>query len=87
MTFFLAECAVPDKSYQEVKALLRAAAEISEQIAGPGIVVRFIRAVYVPGDAHLLCLYSASDATLVREVNEAAQLPFTRIVEALEFPA
>lgn len=87
MTFFLAECAVPNKTYQEVKALLRTAAEMSEQIAGPGLVVRFIRALYVPGDDHLLCLYTASDATLVRDVNEAAQLPFLRIVEALEIPA
>ena len=31
-----------------------------------------------------MCLFEADNADLVRAVNEAAQIPFTRIVEALD---
>ena len=31
-----------------------------------------------------MCLFDASNADDVRKVNEVAQLPFTRIVEALD---
>lgn len=85
MTFFLAECSVSNLTLYQIRTLLQSAAQISEQITGPGIVGRYMRSVYVPGDDRLFCLSSASDVTLVRDVNEAAQLPFTRIVEALEF--
>lgn len=46
--------------------------------------VRYIRTTFVPGEAHCMCLFEAESADLVREVNEAAQIPFTRIVEALD---
>jgi hypothetical protein len=45
--------------------------------------VRYIRTTFVPGEAHCMCLFEADNPDLVREVNEAAQIPFTRIVEAL----
>jgi len=31
-----------------------------------------------------MCLFEADNADLVREVNEAAKIPFTRIVEAMD---
>ncbi|MBA2525722.1 MAG: DUF4242 domain-containing protein, partial [Pyrinomonadaceae bacterium] len=34
--------------------------------------------------AHCMCLLEADNADHVREVNETAKIPFTRIVEALD---
>jgi hypothetical protein len=31
-----------------------------------------------------MCLFEAPNAELVKEVNETAKLPFTRIIEALD---
>jgi len=31
-----------------------------------------------------MCLFEAADPQLVKDVNEAAQIPFTRISEALD---
>jgi hypothetical protein len=31
-----------------------------------------------------MCLFEAANPDLVKEVNETAQIPFTRIVEALD---
>jgi len=53
-------------------------------IYGRGKNVRYIRTTFVPGEAHCMCLFEADNPDLVREVNEAAQIPFTRIVEALD---
>ena len=44
--------------------------------------VRYLRSTFVPGDARCMCLFEAQNPHLVREVNEAAKIPFTRIVEA-----
>jgi len=44
----------------------------------------YIRTTFVPGEAHCMCLFEAENADYVREVNETAQIPFTRIVEALD---
>jgi len=49
-----------------------------------GKPVRYIRTTFVPGEAHCMCLFEAENADHVREVNETAQIPFTRIVEALD---
>lgn len=49
-----------------------------------GNVVRYIRTTFVPGESHCMCLFDAANETLVREANEKAQLPYNRIVPAME---
>lgn len=46
--------------------------------------MRYIRSTFVPGDAHCMCLFEADDPQVVKDVNEAAQIPFSRITEALD---
>jgi hypothetical protein len=46
--------------------------------------VRYIRTTFVPGEADCMRLFEAANSEIVKEVNEAAQIPFTRIVEALD---
>lgn len=40
--------------------------------------------MFGPAEAHCMCLFEAGDAETVRAVNEAAKIPFTRIVEAAD---
>ncbi len=35
-------------------------------------------------EAHCMCLFESSNPEFVKEVNEVAHIPFTRIVEALD---
>ena len=49
-----------------------------------GKAVRYIRSTFVPGDAHCMCLFEASNPELVKELNDKAKLPYTRIVEAMD---
>jgi hypothetical protein len=62
----------------------RAAISTSERFSADGTPVRYIRSTFVPGEARCMCLFDAASADVVKRVNEAAQLPFSRIIEALD---
>ncbi|HVL68355.1 MAG TPA: DUF4242 domain-containing protein [Vicinamibacterales bacterium] len=62
----------------------QAAIATSRRFTADGTPVRYIRSTFVPGEARCMCLFDASSAEDVKKVNEAAQLPFVRIVEALD---
>jgi len=43
-----------------------------------------VRSAWVPSESHVMCMFEAEDAQAVRDVNEAAGIPFTRILEAMD---
>ena len=66
-------------------AALRQDAQLrSEQLTALGRPVRYIRSIFIPGEARCLCLFEAHAAATVAAVNVLAGLPFTRIVAALD---
>jgi len=80
----MVERSLPGIEMDQLAAAQKAAIETSDKFTADGKAVRYIRTTFVPGEAHCMCLFEASNAQLVREVNESAQIPFTRIVEALD---
>ena len=58
--------------------------ETSDKFTADGKAVRYIRTTFVPGEAHCMCLFEAANPELVKEVNDAAQIPYTRVIEALD---
>jgi hypothetical protein len=80
----MVERSLPGIQMEQLAAAQKVAIETSETFTAEGKDVRYIRTTFVPGEAHCMCLFEADNAQLVREVNEAAQIPFTRIVEALD---
>ena len=38
----------------------------------------------MPGGARCMCLFEADNQEAVRELNEAAKIPYSRIVEAMD---
>ena len=84
MTIYLVERDLPGISLDQLAAAQRAAIETSAQFTARGRPVRYLRSTFVPQDARCLCLFEASDAAVVQQVNEAARLPFTRIIDALD---
>ena len=61
-----------------------AAIATAKRLTTPGADVRYVRSTFVPGEGRCMCLFEASGPEVVRRVNEEAQLPFTRIIEALD---
>lgn len=46
--------------------------------------VRYIRSTFVPGESHCMCLFEAPTARDVSELNDEAEIPYTRVTEALD---
>ena len=84
MPVYMVERSLPGIEMDQLASAQTAAIETSDQFTASGKAVRYIRTTFVPGEAHCMCLFEADNADVVREVNEAAQIPFTRIVEALD---
>ena len=84
MPVYMVERSLPGIEMEQLAAAQKAAIETSEKFTAEGKDVRYIRTTFVPGEAHCMCLFEAPSADRVREVNEAANIPFTRVVEALD---
>lgn len=84
MTVYLVDRNLPGITIEQLATAQKAAIDTSKRFTGDGKPVRYIRSTFVPGDAHCMCLFEAEGVQLVKEVNEAAQIPFTRISEALD---
>jgi hypothetical protein len=82
MGVYMVDRSVPGLDGEALEGAQRAAIETTERFRGEGKAVRYIRSTFVPSEDHLMCLFEAQSADLVREVNEAAGLPFSRIMEA-----
>ncbi len=84
MPIYMVDRELPGVTMDQLGAAQKAAIETGQKFTQEGKSVRYIRTTFVPGEAHCMCLFEADDADLVREVNEAANIPFTRIVEAMD---
>jgi len=62
----------------------KAAIKTSEQMTSEGRPVRYIRSTFIPEESRCTCLFEAGDAQAVQDVNDRAQIPYTRVVEALD---
>jgi hypothetical protein len=84
MPVFMVDRNLPGMSLEQLAGAQRAAIETSQQFTKQGKPVQYIRSTFVPGEAHCMCLFEAPNAERVREVNDAAKLPYTRVIEALD---
>lgn len=84
MAVYMVERQLPGITPEQLAGAQRAAITTSERFSREGKDVRYIRSTYVPGEEKCLCLFEAHDRNVVREVNESAALPFSRIVEAMD---
>ena len=54
------------------------------EMRSTGTPISYIRSTFVPGEAHCMCLFDAPSSAAVAELNDLAQIPYTRITEALD---
>lgn len=84
MPVYLVERDLPGATLAQLAAIRDAARVACDRVTTEGTLVRYLRSTFVPGESRCLCLFEALDAQRVREVNEAAQVPYSRIVVALD---
>ncbi len=84
MSVYMVDRDLPGISMDELAAAQQRAIDTAETFRADGKDVTYIRSTFVPGEAHCMCLFDSTSAALVAELNEMAQIPFTRITEALD---
>ncbi len=84
MPVYMVDRDLPGITMEQLAAAQHAAIATTERFAAEGTDVRYLRSVYVPSEAHCMCLFEAPDSETVRAVNETAQIPFTRVTEAMD---
>lgn len=86
MTVFVVERSLPGITMEALGGAQQAAIGAAARSTQAGEPVRYLRSVFMPGDARCLCLFEAAGADAVRRVNDAAGLPYTAVTEALDLP-
>ena len=84
MGVYLVDRDLPGITPEGLALLQRAEIGASQQLTAAGQMVRYLRSLFIVGEARCLCLFEAEDEAAVAAVNEVARLPFTRIVAALD---
>ena len=84
MSVYLVDRNLPGITMDQLAEAQRAAIKTSERFSSEGKQVRYIRSTFVPGEAHCMFLVEAANPDVVREVNDAAAIPFSRISEAID---
>jgi len=84
MGVYLVDRDLPGITPEGLALLQRAEIGASRQLTAAGQPVRYLRSMFIVGEARCMCLFEAEDEAAVAAVNQVAWLPFTRIVEALD---
>ena len=84
MSVYMVDRDLAGITMDQLAAAQKRAIETSNRFTEEGKPVRYIRSTFVPGESRCMCLFEAENPETVKEVNEAAEIPFSRIVEALD---
>jgi hypothetical protein len=81
---YLVERELPNIEMEELADAQKRAILSGKEMTAQGKEVRYIRSMFVPGESRCMCLFEAPNSENVREANERAEIPFTRIVEVFD---
>ena len=82
MAVYLVERSMPGVTIDQLAAAQKRAIQVGMDLTAEGRAVRYIRSTFIPGEQKCMCLFEAPNSENVREANERAEIPFTRIVPA-----
>ncbi|GAC1524085.1 MAG: hypothetical protein NVS2B16_32500 [Chloroflexota bacterium] len=84
MSTYLVERRLPGVSMAAILAMQRAVEESCLLFTAEGRPVSYLRSTFTPGESCCRCLFEAASGALVQEVNDAAQIPYSRIILAID---
>jgi len=84
MAVYMVDRSLPGITMDQLAAAQKAAIDTAKQFTAEGKPVRYIRSTFVPGESHCMCLFEAASPEAVKELNDKAQIPYTRVVEAAD---
>lgn len=84
MGIFMVERSLKGIPMDALAAAQQRAISTAAQFRKKGTAVRYIRTTFVPAEGCCMCLFEAESEDVVKQVNDEAQIPFNRIVAALD---
>ena len=84
MQVYMVERSLQGIPLADLGAAQKRAIETAAQFTRDGKPVRYIRSTFVPESGCCMCLFAAESSAAVEALNQAAKIPFDRIVPALD---
>ncbi len=84
MAAYMVERDLIEMSLEQLDEMQQMALAMSQQFTQEGRPVQYLRSIYIPSESHCLSFFESPSVVYVRDVNEAAQIPFTRIVQVID---
>jgi hypothetical protein len=81
----MVERVLPGATIDCLDGIRRAAENACRAFTSEGKPVRYLRSIFTPGESRCRCLFEVASGDLVRDVNEAAAIPYSRIILAVHF--
>ena len=87
MPQYMVERHLPGITPEQLTAAAARAKSVTAEMTQQGKPVRYLRSTFLPGEEKAFCLFDAPTPERVKEANEAAQIPFQRIIEVKHIAA
>jgi len=87
MPLYVVERIMPRATLESLEEIRHAAEETCRVFTDEDKPVRYLRSTFTPGESRCRCLFEAASADLVQAVNDTAQIPYSRIVIAIDLGA
>lgn len=84
MPTFVAERNLKGIPMDQLAAAQKRAIETAGRMTQAGTPVKYLRSTYVPETGECLCLFEGSSAADVEALNREANVPFTRVMPAMD---
>lgn len=84
MAVYMVERELPGITMEQLAAAQQAAIQTGQRMTGEGTNVRYLRSTFVPGEQRCMCLFEAESPEQVKQLNDSAGIPYTRVVEAFD---
>jgi hypothetical protein len=84
MTVYIAERNLAGIGMDDLAGAQRSAIDTATRMSDNGTPVRYIRSTFLPAEGKCMCLFEAESADVVEKLNQDAQLPYERVIEALD---
>ena len=84
MGTYMVERSLKGISMDDLGGAQKAAIGKAAEMKAAGTDISYIRTTFAPDDGRCMCLFEADSEADVKRLNDDAQLPYDRVVEALD---
>ncbi len=84
MATYVVERHLPRFTSEQLAAAAARAKSTTADMTREGTPIRYLRSIFIPGEDKCFCVFDGPSASSVEEANNRAEIPFERVVEALQ---